>query len=445
MRSYKLTSATLAAALLALGTSGVASAHPPRHLGSNGTAGPCAISLEVAPRLLTSGETALAHGVAQCASTTPETVTLYQRVAGSPGFAVAGTATTEAGGGYQITTAPQTTNSVLYAAVGSARSHARALKVAAQVTLVGPPETKQLFAGIKTGRRNAVIFTGEVSPDEKGATLILQRQNAIRGNEWHMIGRTIVDAEGKFAITHDFVVPGASDIRVLVRANRRNVAGRSNVLSYEISQAQNPSLTILSATDPVPYGGSTVISGTLAGSPDTTVTLMGHPAGGPLVAVATTKTDGEGNYSFPAQTPLTSMFYKVTGAGRSSALLYEGVKYVLTASVLSSTITSGSPVVFNGTVTPIDAGHAIYIERQNLSGTGFHVIATGTVNADGTYSLSHILYTPGTEVLRVKVPGDPGNAGTASSPFTITVNPLAAAKIGPEPAGNSTLPPEGTV
>jgi hypothetical protein len=172
---------------------------------------------------------------------------------------------------------------------------------------------------------------------------------------------------------------------------------------------------------------------------------MGHPAGGPLVAVATTKTDGEGNYSFPAQTPLTSMFYKVTGAGRSSALLYEGVKYVLTASVLSSTITSGSPVVFNGTVTPIDAGHAIYIERQNLSGTGFHVIATGTVNADGTYSLSHILYTPGTEVLRVKVPGDPGNAGTASSPFTITVNPLAAAKIGPEPAGNSTLPPEGTV
>ena len=47
-------------------------------------------------------------------------------------------------------------------------------------------------------------------------------------------------------------------------------------------------------------------------------------------------------------------------------------------------------------------------------------------------------------MVRVKVPGDPENGGTASTPFTITVTPLtSASKIAPEPPGNSTLPPQG--
>ena len=447
MRSFKLTSAiAAAAALLALGTAGAASAHVPRHLRSTPNAGTCRISLNVAPRLVTSGETTLAYGQVTCrpANEAAQTVTLYQRTAGSPGFAIAATGTTGAHGVYEIPTGPQTINSVFYAAVGSANSHIRPLKVASQVTLL-PPEGKTVTDGIKTGRRNAVTFTGEVSPEDRGATVVLQRQNAVRGNEWHRIGLpSVVNSLGKFAITHVFVVPGESNLRVLVRHDARFISSPSNVLSYQISQAQNPSLTIFSATNPLAFGGSTVISGTVAGAPATTVTLLGHPAGRPWSTITTTTTDTEGKYSFPAQSPQTSMLYRVTGAGRKSAVLYQGVKYVLTASVVSATVPSGSPVTFNGTVTPARS-HTIYIERENLSGSGFHAIETGTVNADGTFSISHDLYAPGTEVLRVKIPGDPENGGTASAPVTVTVTPLPGQKIAPEPPANTSPPAEGTV
>ncbi len=446
MRSYKLTSAVLAAAaLLALALAGTASArspHPTRRHGIHGA--PCRISLNVAPRLVTSGETVLAYGQATCASSTEagQPVTLYQRVAGSSGFAVAATTTTDSHGFYQMTTAPETTNSQFYAAIGSSVSRHRQLKVAAQVTLL--PVEGNVANGLHTGRRNAVMFRGSVSPDDKGALVILQRQNAIRGNEWHRIGRTIVDSNGQFALTHAFARAGASDIRVLVRSNKRNIASPSNVLTYAISQTQHPSLTIFSSSDPVAYGGSAVISGTLAGVANATVTLMGRAAHKPFVAIATAKTDSEGRYSFPAQSPLVSTFYKVTGAGRGSAALYEGVKYMLTAAPSTSTVTSGQPLTFTGTVTPARAGHAIYLERQNLAGTGFHVISVGTVNPDGSYSITRNLYAPGSEVLRVKIPGDPENGGTASNPFAITVTPLtSASKIKPEPPGNSTLPPQG--
>jgi hypothetical protein len=449
MRSHKLTSAILAAAaLLALASAGTASARSPHLRHRNGILGAnCRISLNVAPRLVTSGETVLAFGQATCPpNEAGQTVTLFQRVAGSSGFAVAGTTTTDTHGAYQMTTAAETTNSQFYAAIGASLSRHRSLKVAAQVTLAGPPESKSLFEGLKTGRRNAVTFTGTVSPDDAGALVVLQRQNAIRGNEWHRIGHTIVAADGTYALTKAFTAPGASSVRVMVKSGKRNVSSPSNVLSYQISQAQNPSLTILSATDPIPYGGSTVISGTVAGAPNTMVTLTGHAAHNPFVTITTAKTDGEGNYSFPAQSPLLSTFYKVTGAGRSSAVLYEGVKYLLTAAPSAMTVTSGQPLTFTGTVTPARTGHTIYLERQNIAGTGFHVISVGTVAADGTYAITRNLYAPGSDVLRVKVPGDPENGGTSSDPFTITVTPLTtAAKLAPEPPGNSTLPPEGQV
>jgi hypothetical protein len=449
MRSPKLTSAILAAAaLLVLATAGTAAARVHTHINhrhASGVAG-CKISLQVAPRLITSGESVLASGQATaCTPAEGQTVTIYQRPAGSPGYSVAGTTTTGKQGVYQVPLGPLTNNSVFYAAVGTAASGHRQVKVAAQVTLVGPPEGKSLFEGIKTGRSNAVTFSGAVSPNDAGAIVVLQRQNAVRGNEWGWIARTIVDAEGHFSITHVFRVPGASSVRVVVRSNHRNVTSPSNVLSYNISQAQNPSLTIESATNPVPFGGSTVIAGTVPGAPNTTLTLQDHAAHGKFAGVATTTTDPEGKYTFPSQSPATSMFYRVQGAGRTSAVLYQGVKYVLTATPLATSVPSGSPVTFTGTVTPASAGHTIYIEKQNITGTGFHVVAVGTVAAGGTYSVSRTFFAPGTDVLRVKIPGDPEHGGTASAPVTVTVTPLPSAKIPPEAPSNGTLPPEGKV
>lgn len=451
MRSSKLTSAIMAAAaLLALATAGAAAALPHSHprFSHGRRAGVCRVSLRVAPRLVTTGETALAYGTATCGGSAEagQTVTLYERAAGSPGFTLAGTTTTASQGAYQLTTPALSANSVFYATVGTGQSLRRQVKVAAQVTLAGPPESKTLFAGIHTGRRNAVTFTGTVSPDDAGAIAVLQRENALRGNEWHRIGQTIVNSSGAFALTHVFLVPGASDIRVLIRSNHRNIASPSNVLSYVISQAQNPSLTIESSADPIAQGGTAVISGAVASAPGVQVTLYARTHQGGTVAVASTTTNSEGRYSFPAQSPSLSTFYQVKGAGRSSAVLYEGVKYILTATPSATSVPSGSPLSFSGAVTPAVAGHAIYLERQNANGTGFHIVAVGTVAAGGNYMLTRVFYAPGTAVLRVKIPGDSEYGGTASAAVDIAITPLpSAATLGPEPTDNGGLPPEGQV
>ena len=87
----------------------------------------------------------------------------------------------------------------------------------------------------------------------------------------------------------------------------------------------------------------------------------------------------------------------------------------------------------------------IYLERQNASGRGFHVVQVGTVGA-GLELLDHAhVYDPGTKVFRVRIPGGPENQGAASPPFTITVTPAPAAALTPEAPGNSSLPAEGQV
>ena len=448
MRSRKLTSAVTASAALMALVPAAAAAHNHRRtsLGHAVSAGSCKVQFAVAPRLITAGESSLTYGQEVCKkeSAAKQPVTIYEMPAGASGFSTLGTTTTNEEGRFQLPTGALTENTSLFAAIGGARSRTHVVKVAALVTLSGPPETKTLFSGIQTGRRNEVIFEGSVSPQDRGATVVLQRENSLRGTEWHRIARNAyVDSEGKFAIPKIFHFPGASSIRVVVRSDGRNVTSSSNVLSYEISQAQNPSLTIESSQDPVPYEGATVISGTVAGEPNTAVTLLAAKAHQHWTPVATTATGPTDTYTFAPQQPLTATRYRVTAGGRSSAVLYEGVKYVLTATPSSTSVLSGQPITFSGTVTPAKAGHTIYLERQNAAGTGFHVVAVGSVAADGTYSLTRSFYAPGPYTLRVKIPGDLENGGTASPATTITVNPIASSKIPAEPPVNGGMPPEG--
>lgn len=459
MRSIKLTvgivaaaaSLTLISVAAAAGTHGRAS---DRH-GSR-----CRVALYVAPRVLAAGEAPLAFGrLYSCAKAGEEvgqTVTLYESSASSPGFAVAGTTTTETGGFYKVSPSALTTNSTFYAVAGGVQSGRRTVKVAAEVALEGPPEGVVPDV-LRTGRRNEVVFKGTVSPVDRGALVVLQRQNAIRGNEWHRINPpTTVNGEGKFTIEHAFGVAGPANIRVVVRDAPRNVASPSNILSYEIVQAQNPQLEIESSANPISFGQSTTISGiakqsaTAAVPANTPLKLLARSARQVGFApVAETKTNAEGHYTFPAQAPLVSTYYRVEGVGKSSAVLYEGVKYVLTAGASASTVQSGKSLLFSGTVTPGEAGHQIYLEQKDQSGTGYHVIQVGEVNANSTYSFEHTFYNggpiPKTKVIRVKIPGGPLNGTTDSQTFSIEVTPGPAALLTPEAPGNSTLPPEGQV
>jgi hypothetical protein len=443
MRSPRLTViVTAAAATLALAPAGASAAHKPGHLRAL-PLDRCRLTMVAEPRFLTSGETAQLAGQLLCthgAVTSGQPVTVYQRTAGGPGFQVLGTATTAAGGFYSMLAPSLTAETSFYATSATARSGRRTVHVAPQVTLKGPAENVQLLTGARTG----VTFAGTVAPADAGAEILLQRESATSSEDWFVIKRGIVGAGGVYSLTHKFLVPGDANLRVVVRPDHKFfVRGISNTLSYSISQRQNPRLTINSSTDPIAYGQSTGFTGTLAGGANQPVTLLARGFGGAYAPVAKATTDAGGNYSF-TQSPLQSTFYRVAASSTKSAVLFEGVKSVLTAAVSTSTVESGQALTFSGKVTPARAGHVVYVERQNTVGGGYHVVDVTTVATDGSYSIAHAIFGKGSEVFRVKIPGDHVNQATSSSPFTIEVTP-ATAGAAPRRHAPAKLPGEGRI
>lgn len=413
-----------------------------RHPSTNGR---CRIRMYVAPQRIGAGEPVTVFGRLVCrreARAAGQVVRLFHHLEGTPGFTLVQTATTDANGFYQFQNAdaPVETSRLFHVRSHGAESANRIVRVAPRVTLSGPPEGTQIL----TGYPNRVTFTGTVDPADAGARVILQRQNATTGSEWRRIDLGRVQENGSFSITHTFVVPGDASLRVLVRSQGRNIPGESSVLSYEISQAQNSALTIEASADPISFGQSVTIGGTLAHGATQPVTLLARTAqqqGFTPVAQATT--DANGKYSFPAQAPVSSTFYEVQGAGETSAILFEGVKYLLTAQISATTVQEGQTLTFTGSLAPAHPGHIVYLERRNAAGA-FAVVQVATLSAQSTFSIAHQVYGTGSQVFRIDVPGGPENERVASQPFTVQVNPAPAAALTPEAPGNSTVPAEGS-
>jgi phage protein U len=422
--------------------------------------GRCIVSMQVAPRQIVAGDPVVIFGALRCvnrASAAGQQVVLYHHLTGLPGFTAVQSATTDAHGFYEFGRADGVveTNRSFFVRAYGARSATRRIRVAAQVTLSGSVE-----GALLTGYPNRVTFTGAVSPADVGARVILQRQNALTGNQWRRIDSGIVESTGDYTITHTFVVAGDANLRVLVRSQGRNVPSESNILADTVSQAQNPELTIQASADPISSGEAVTISGKLTAGANRSLTLMAHTARQPgFVAVAQTTSNSAGEYGFPAQSPANSTFYRVD-AGQlvcppnalcpaiafklvSSAVLYEGVKDVLTAQASPTTVQAGESVTFSGTVSPDQTGHVIYLERQNAHGPGFHVVQLSFVGAGSDYTIVHRFYDAGTKLLRVYIPGGPDNQGAASPSLTIQVNPALASTLMPEAPENTTVPPEG--
>ena len=429
-----LTASIAVCALLALVP---AAASADRHRGRFGA---CRIDIaSIAPPLITAGEPTEVSGALTCRtrSEAGQTVELYAHTAGTPGFTPVQSTTTETDGAYKFATAPETANTIFFVTAAGARSVTGRLRVAAAVTLAGPAEGSQIQTGAP-----GVTFTGTVNPADAGAAVVLERQNAVTGNEWHRIGFGRVDAGGGFTIGHRFCIAGDASIRALVRGDGVNVPSESNILEYEISQAQNPNLTIATSADPIFYGQSVVISGALAGaSTSQQLTLYArtiHERG--FAAIAQTSTGAGGSYSFAAQTPVNSVLYQVRAGSQRSSVIYEGVRFVLTAEASPTNVQAGQPVSFSGTIAPVAAGRVVYLEAQDASGTGFHVIEVGRVLTNSSYTLVHQFYVAKTRVVRVEIPGGPSNGRAISQPFDITVTPAPASTLAPEATDNGTQP-----
>ncbi len=415
--------------------------------------GRCQIQIEVAPSPLTAGESATAVGSLTCptpADASGQTVTIYQRTTGTPGFSAVGTTTTEASGAFRFTTEPLIADSTFYAAAQGARSGRRAVKVTALVTISGPPAAAQLlFAGRRSDASalasNTLTFTGSVSPNAAGGMVVLQRESATVSENWRRIGLGEVGADGEYSISHAFLRAGTATVRVVVHA-RGLLPVASEPLTYVIAPRQNPRLTIGASAEPLAYGQSVTLSGTTAAAADQPLTLLARTADSAFSPVATVTTDGSGGYRFPAQSPLRSTVYKVTGAGTSSTTAFEPVTPLLSAQVSATSAQSGEPLTFSGTITPVHAGQVVFLQRQNPSGLGFHTVEEGTVSAGGTYSIEHTVSGGGTQVFRVKVAGDSEAPAVASELFKVQVTPAGAATLEPQaPALVSVAPGESAV
>lgn len=405
--------AFVAAALTPLAVSGLAaapaSAAPLKH-----------ITINVAPNPIVTGDPVVIFGQLTGRNDANALIKLFHRVAGQARFTLVQTTHASPTGAYEFSRADGvvTTNRAWYVRANGVASRTVAERVQALVTLSGPADGSSLL----TGPAHPYTFSGTITPAKPGARVQLQRQESTGGGGWHTIQTGRAGAGGAYTIVHRFSVPGDASIRVLVAADGRNAQSSSSPLDYQIEQAQNAALTINAQTNPLPVGTTETLSGTLQGGAGQLMTLVSSTDNTGYSPVATAMTDASGNYSF-AQAPINSTFYRVTGGGKSSAVLFVGVKDVLTLTVSSTTVAAKSSVTFSGSVTPNKTGHVIYLQRQNANGSGFHTIVVATVGANSTYSITRTFYEAGAKVLRVLIPGGPENQGAATAPVTITVTP----------------------
>jgi hypothetical protein len=180
-------------------------------------------------------------GAAAGASAAGQAVTLYQKIAGTPGFDSVATTTTEAGGAFQFALPAPELNSVFYVRSGGAKSARTRVEIAGpQVVIDAPANGAQLTLGAWRAADSdgadsrAVTITGTVSPADPGATAALEREYG--PGKWHRIGVGTVDAEGGFSIPHTFRRRGEKTIRVVVSFNGLHIKSISAPVTYQISR-----------------------------------------------------------------------------------------------------------------------------------------------------------------------------------------------------------------
>ncbi len=374
-------------------------------------------TIAASPNPTTAGDPVVIFGTA-----TPGTrVRLWHRINPAARFTPLGSRVADAAGRYEFDRADGvvTTNRNWYVVDGGQRSATVNEKVSALVTVTGPTGSN-----LVTGAR--YTFSGSVSPSHKGARVLLQRQSASGdGQAWTTIDSGRVGASG-YAIVHRFRAAGDANLRVLLPADRRNLASGSDVLGYQVSEKQNAKLSLVSSADPLAVGGSATLSGQVTGAtaPEP-VTLYARVAGGRFAPVATATTDATGAYAFPPVAPIVSTYYQVRTSALHSAVLFEGVGDVITASASATTVVAGTTVTFTGTVAPDKSGHVILLQRQDPTGSGWHTVQTATVGAGSTISIARRLTVAGAKAFRLKVPGGPRNQAGVSQAFPITVTPNA--------------------
>jgi hypothetical protein len=153
-----------------------------------------------------------------------------------------------------------------------------------------------------------------------------------------------------------------------------------------------------------------------------------------VLADGTTGSDGSYSFNRPAETTNTVYFVATMRVGhtkpRHTALLYQGVRDVVTMQSSTPTTTTGQTVTFIGTVMPDKAGHSIYLQQLGRDGE-WHTVEIGRVRRDSTFEFAWAAGSPGTHTFRARITSDGLNVGSRSAPVTITVAAPPASSLPP--------------
>ena len=302
------------------------------------------------------------------------------------------------------------------AAPARVHQHHHPVRIAATVSLDQP-------SGDLT-TATPIAFTGKVAPASAGHRILLQRQAGLLGDRWVPIDGGFVRTDGSYSIVHRFRVPGDRTLRTLLLPNRRTLRSPSTPISITVQQLQVAGFTIGSSAQPIDFGQSVTISGTLTGGANTSVTLFARDEWrGRLHAIATGTTDATGAYSF-TQSPPRNAVYQVrvtSDPHKRTARLFQGVRDVVSIAASTTTGTVGDVVTFSGTVQPNRSGHAILLLR--LDGGVWRTVAVARVGDGSTYSIPFTLAAAGTAQYRTLVPGGPVNQRGLSSAVQVTATP----------------------
>lgn len=278
-----------------------------------------------------------------------------------------------------------------------------------------------------TDTNHAVVFSGHVTPNHQFEQVFLE-QRIDSSDDWRTLRSTTLDPGSNYYVAYRWRRPGVHEVRVVFRGDVRNLRGVSEVETITVEQAQVPGFTINTTSPIVPTDGSVTISGSFSGPGGTPIQLWGRTPDHRFVVLANGFTKSDGSYSFSQSDLTTNTIYYVATVNsprRHTALLYQGVRDVVTMSASQMSTTTDSSVTFTGTVLPDKAGHVIYLEQLGNDGD-WHIVEAAIVQHDSTFQFSWSMGSPGTYEFRARIFGDEDNIGSASPPVSVTATAPAA-------------------
>jgi hypothetical protein len=209
----------------------------------------------------------------------------------------------------------------------------------------------------------------------------------------------------------------------------------------------NRGLTIGVTPNPITAGESVLIYGKLEGPTvsDQTITLYHrvNPQVGYSV-VSRTTTSSTGFYEFVRAdgVVMSNREWFVRGPALThSRTIHERVQALVSLSSNVSSTDTSTPVTFTGSVSPTHIGQRVLLQVPANEDNGWRTFATGVINGQSQFTISHRFRFPNVNTVRALLPADTRNAASVSDSLTVSVQQSQVA--GFSIASSSPVIPEG--